>query len=245
MNPNAIRANPAPTTNLFPKRTASGGPIVEAAPKLNATGNKRTPVDNGLKPCRNWKYMRDQEDEAEQREERDCDGATRGGEPQVCEQPDVEHRLRDAPLPEHEHDEGDRRDGEAGERAGRGPSPHGRLDDRVDEQADRDRRQGQTDPIETRRGRVARCRNPDRDRASIATAAAGTMARKMLPHQKCSSSQPPTIGPNATAIPVVAPHTPIALARSVLSVNVFERIDKVFGNTIAAPTPIIARAAMS
>src|SRR5439155_4212938 len=49
-------------------------------------------------------------------------------------------------------------------------------------------------------------------------AATGAMNRKTLPHQKCPSSHPPTIGPAATPTPVVAPHRPIALARSDRSV---------------------------
>jgi len=46
-------------------------------------------------------------------------------------------------------------------------------------------------------------------------------------------------------MPVVAPHTPIALARSTRSVNTFDKIESVLGKMIAAPAPITARAAMS
>ena len=46
--PIAISVNPTPITALLPKRTASRGPIVDAAPRLNATGRSRTPVDSGL-----------------------------------------------------------------------------------------------------------------------------------------------------------------------------------------------------
>ncbi len=72
---------------------------------------------------------------------------------------------------------------------------------------------------------------------TMATAATGAMARKALPHQKCSRSQPPTMGPKATPIPVVAPQMPMALARSARSVNTLDRIDSVFGNTMACSTP--------
>ena len=75
--------------------------------------------------------------------------------------------------------------------------------------------------------------------------AAGAIARNALPHQKCSSSQPPTIGPNATPMPVVAPQIPMAFARSVRSGKTFDRIERVLGNTIAAPIPMTARAAVS
>jgi hypothetical protein len=67
----------------------------------------------------------------------------------------------------------------------------------------------------------------------------------MLRQSETSSNQPPTIGPSAIAAPVIAPHKPIACARSRRSVNTFEISDSVEGNTIAAPTPITARAAIS
>ena len=67
----------------------------------------------------------------------------------------------------------------------------------------------------------------------------------MLRQSESSSSQPPTIGPSAIATPVIAPHKPIARARSPRSVNTLVSSDSVDGNTIAAPTPITARAAIS
>ena len=71
------------------------------------------------------------------------------------------------------------------------------------------------------------------------------MNRKTLPHQKCSSSQPPAIGPRATPTPVVAPHRPIAIARSLRSVKTLAISESVAGKMPAAPTPITTRAAMS
>src|SRR5215217_2266966 len=76
-------------------------------------------------------------------------------------------------------------------------------------------------------------------------AATGVIAKKMLRQSNACSSQPPTIGPSAIAAPVIAPHKPIASARSRRSVNTFEISDSVDGNTIAAPTPITERAAIS
>ena len=73
----------------------------------------------------------------------------------------------------------------------------------------------------------------------------GMFTRNTEPHQKCSSSQPPVTGPRATARPVVADQMPMALARSVGSVNTLDRIARVAGNTSAAPMPIAARAAIS
>ncbi len=76
-------------------------------------------------------------------------------------------------------------------------------------------------------------------------AATGPMATKTLDQLKCSSSQPPTIGPSAIATPPIAPHRPIALARSARPVKTFEISDSVAGNVIAAPRPITARAMIS
>ena len=71
------------------------------------------------------------------------------------------------------------------------------------------------------------------------------MATKTLPHQNCSSSQPPAIGPTATPRPVIAPQIPMARARSSRSVYRLEMIDSVAGKISAAPTPITARTATS
>ena len=71
------------------------------------------------------------------------------------------------------------------------------------------------------------------------------MKAKMLPHQKRSRSQPPTIGPVAMPIPVVAPHSPMAMARSPRSVKTLTSKESVEGNIRAAPKPMKAREAMS
>ena len=71
------------------------------------------------------------------------------------------------------------------------------------------------------------------------------MATKMLAQLKCSSSQPPTIGPSAIATPALAPHRPIARARSARSVKTLEISESVAGKVIAAPSPITALAAIS
>jgi hypothetical protein len=73
----------------------------------------------------------------------------------------------------------------------------------------------------------------------------GKLMRKTEPHQKCSSMNPPTTGPNATAIPETADHKPIAFARSIGSMNKLVMIARVAGNTNAAPTPIAPRQKIS
>ena len=71
------------------------------------------------------------------------------------------------------------------------------------------------------------------------------MNKKTLPHQKCPRSHPPTIGPIATPTPVVAPQSPMALARSERSVKMLAINDSVEGKIAAAPIPMNARAAIS
>ena len=80
----------------------------------------------------------------------------------------------------------------------------------------------------------------NRAAASTPTAATGAMTTKTLPHQNCSSSKPPAIGPTATPRPVIAPQTPMARARSSRPVYRLEMIDSVAGKISAAPTPMTA-----
>ena len=82
--------------------------------------------------------------------------------------------------------------------------------------------------------------------AAAATAIAiGTLTKNTEPHQKCSSSQPPVIGPAATAIPATALQMPIAFARSLGSRNMLVMIASVAGKISAAPMPIRARPTIS
>ena len=73
----------------------------------------------------------------------------------------------------------------------------------------------------------------------------GTLMRNTDPHQKCSSKNPPVTGPNATAAPDTADHTPMALARSTGSRNTSITMARVAGNTSAAPMPIRPRPMIS
>ena len=79
----------------------------------------------------------------------------------------------------------------------------------------------------------------------MASAAIGMFTMKIEPHQKCSSSQPPLIGPTATPTPTMAAHSPIALARAAGSVKMLVIRPSVVGKITAAPTPMAARAAIS
>ena len=85
----------------------------------------------------------------------------------------------------------------------------------------------------------------ERATSAAPSAATGAIAKKMLDHENSCSSHPPTIGPSAIATPAVAPHSPIARARSLRSVKMLAINDSVAGNTIAAPSPIAQRARIS
>src|SRR3974390_2011996 len=67
-----------------------------------------------------------------------------------------------------------------------------------------------------------------------ARATMGRLTMKMDPQLKCSSSQPPRVGPMATPRPETADHMAMALARSAGTVNTLVRIESVAGITAAA-----------
>ncbi len=73
----------------------------------------------------------------------------------------------------------------------------------------------------------------------------GTLTRNTDPHQKCCSSQPPAMGPTAMPMPETPAQMPMALARSLGSVKVLVRIERVAGMMMAPPTPMSDRVAMS
>src|ERR1700733_14016560 len=79
---------------------------------------------------------------------------------------------------------------------------------------------------------------------TMAIAATGTFTKKIEPQEKCSSSQPPAIGPAATPTPTIAAQTPIALARRTGSVKMFVIRPRVVGKITAAPPPTGAGAAI-
>lgn len=73
----------------------------------------------------------------------------------------------------------------------------------------------------------------------------GTLIQKMARQFTVSVSRPPTTGPSAMLTPTTPPHTPIAWARSLRSVNVFVMIDMATGLSIDPPTAWTIRAATS
>ena len=77
------------------------------------------------------------------------------------------------------------------------------------------------------------------------TAAMGTLIRNTDPHQKRASSSPPTIGPRANPSPLVPAQKPMARCRCLASRNMSVMIASVDGIISAAPTPMLARAAIS
>ncbi|CAM5248860.1 hypothetical protein SMICM304S_04582 [Streptomyces microflavus] len=80
--------------------------------------------------------------------------------------------------------------------------------------------------------------------ATRASTTTGTFTRKIEPHQKCSRSSPPVIGPIAMPRPTPPAQMPMALGCSSRS-KTFIRTARVAGITKAAPKPIRARQVMS
>lgn len=77
-----------------------------------------------------------------------------------------------------------------------------------------------------------------------ASTTTGTLKTKTAPHQKCSSSTPPSSGPSTMPSAVTAPQRPMAEARSSAE-KTWTRIDRVPGMKNDPPTPISPRAAMT
>ena len=81
--------------------------------------------------------------------------------------------------------------------------------------------------------------------ATMATTMTGTLTRNTDPQKKCSSRKPPVTGPSATARPLVAAQTEMAIARCLASVNTLTSSASVAGKISAAPMPMAARQAIS
>ena len=73
----------------------------------------------------------------------------------------------------------------------------------------------------------------------------GTARRNTEPHQKNSSSTPPSSGPRAAPTEKLVAHTPIANVRWPGSRNMFLIRDSVDGASVAAATPSSARDTIS
>jgi hypothetical protein len=102
----------------------------------------------------------------------------------------------------------------------------------------------------TRPGRSRWNSASDRDSRTVTKsratqiAATGTLIRKTDPHQKCSSSTPPRIGPKATDRPPSAAQMPMARPWSFSGIA-FLMMARVAGGTTAPPMPMTDRHRMS
>ena len=77
---------------------------------------------------------------------------------------------------------------------------------------------------------------------AIAAIPIGTFRKKIDSQPTHSVSTPPTSGPTATAMPIVAPYTPIAMPRSRPALNSCAISASETANITAPPTPWNARA---
>ena len=242
--PAAKRSIPAVTTRRVPKRATShedsGAQTIIAA----AYGRTRTPGLHRREAEDELQVLRREEEEPEEGEEEHHDGAARGAEARVLEQPHVEQRRRGAALVHGERRQRDRRERAGAEDAadvqpcaGASMTAQTRATSPAPESAA---------PVQST-GRAAGSRDSGRSRrpATRASAVSGTLTRKIEPHPKWSSSTPPATGPSATPTPAVAAQMPIAVARSRGSVKTLMRSESVAGMMNAAPAPMTARAAIS
>ncbi|KAG1433819.1 hypothetical protein G6F55_014653 [Rhizopus delemar] len=83
-----------------------------------------------------------------------------------------------------------------------------------------------------------------RQASGSASSTIGTLIRSTEPHQKCSSSTPPTTGPSAAPPEATDAQMPMATARSRASGKVGRMRDRVAGIIMAAPTASSTRAAI-
>ncbi|MNI63233.1 hypothetical protein D3C73_1185910 [compost metagenome] len=83
-----------------------------------------------------------------------------------------------------------------------------------------------------------------RQASGSASSTMGTLIRNTEPHQKCSSSTPPTTGPSAAPPDATDAQMPMATARSRSSAKVRRMMDRVAGIIMAAPTASSTRAAI-
>ena len=243
-NPPAIDTSPPVTTALVPMRSASLAASGAVDAVNTANGTVRTPASSGAIAAHELEVLRDDEHEAEEGEEGERHRHAAGGEAQVGEHRDVEHRVVDAALPPHEPGEQGAASPKATMLVVDSPAVHRALDDGPHEHGDAGDRGQRSDGIEAGDRGVARRRH-DLAMATNATAMTGTLIISTEPHQKCSSSQPPVTGPRATATPAVAAQMAMAIARSLGAGKTLTRMASVAGNISAAPTPIAARQAMS
>jgi hypothetical protein len=77
------------------------------------------------------------------------------------------------------------------------------------------------------------------------SAMTGRVSRNTEPHQKCSSSTPPTTGPIAPPAEKLVIHTPMAVVRCLGSWNMLKISDSVDGARVAPAMPSSARLAIS
>ena len=96
-----------------------------------------------------------------------------------------------------------------------------------------------------RRGRGARDSGTKRIVSASATRPTGMLIQKIERHPSDCTNAPPTTGPSARLTPTVAPHMPIACARSRASVKTLRMIDIATGFSIEPPTACSIRKAIS
>ena len=208
-------------------------------------GSARPVLEGGV-ALEELEVLGDQEDEPGEREEDDHDRAAGGGEPQVAEQRDVEHRVGDGAAPRPTNTAAAAAAnakptmvaGPVQPRSGASMMVNTKvpIGERWTGRGRRHRPVAWPGPARSARTRRHRRTSPRPP---------GPWRQTRCPTRSARAASRRVIGPKATPSPVMAPHSPMARARSPRSVNTLEMIDSVAGKISAAPTPITARTAIS
>ena len=124
---------------------------------------------------------------------------------------------------------------------GRAPAPGVALDEREHERAEADRDRGDAGEVDVMRSTVSsRDSRAATSVTTTASAATGTLRKKIDCQETFSTRKPPTTGPIASASALTPAHVPIALPRS-CGGKALVMIERVAGIMNAAPMPWAAR----
>ena len=96
-----------------------------------------------------------------------------------------------------------------------------------------------------RRGRGARDSGTNTAVSTMAASTTGRLTRKIARQEMAETRKPPSTGPSAIEIPNIAPHTPMACARSRGSSKTLRMIDIATGVSAAPPIACTMRKTIS
>src|SRR5664280_2338111 len=242
--PATTMSSPEATTTFVPSQRTRVVDVVAATARTTAMGRMRTPVARGENPRENWRYWVRTKREPIRANTARATAAmatenlrslkgsrTSIGWAEWCSHATNPARMATARTP--------------------APTTHGdrhpRWGTSMIDQTSRVRPVVDATAPSTSMGRRTGSRESgtSHSAATSPSRTTGTLTRKIDPHQKWASSQPPAIGPMAIPKPVVPDQMPMARSWSSGSRKTSVMMDRVAGMMQAAPRPIAARAQSS